>query len=152
MYLVPSFKVLNLKKENKHLIIHLLNYQYFDEEYYFNTNQDLKNLSNLRKHYLTSGYFENRLPFDPLIDKIFYKFHYKDLTNIEDSYLVEHYKIFGFLEGRLPNISSFDFDFYIKQYEHLIDVSRYGLNREGIIKHYLDHGYKNLFLPYNIFR
>lgn len=153
MYLIPSYEILKKKIVDKNIFLHLLNFQHFDESFYLETYPDLKNVkTSLKAHYLVSGYFENRLPFSPKLDKFFYQSNYQDLKTLDEKDLSTHFNIYGYLEGRLPNVMAFDFDFYKESYLSYIDQKIYKLNKKGLLSHYINEGYTNLFLPYDIFK
>lgn len=86
----------------------------FNEAYYREKNADLReaeargDISDLHLHYLTFGFFENRLPCPVDVDGVFYARAYPDVTVA----LLEsrtpscqfHFETIGFAEGRLPRV------------------------------------------------
>jgi hypothetical protein len=60
-----------------------------------------------REHFLWSGYFENRLPFEMRIDEDWYISAYEDLKAVKRSNpsfsAAHHFVHFGYREGRRPH-------------------------------------------------
>ena len=95
------------------LIRQLLGVVEVDEAWYLETNPDVAaevksgGLKSGREHYITAGYFENRLPRPVEVDEDWYLAEYPDVAEaIRGGVLPSaavHFKRSGFLEGRLPH-------------------------------------------------
>ena len=94
-------------------LLHLaLKHVKVDEQYYLALYPDVsvaveKGLFNSpRHHYITFGYFEDRLPFEVAIDEEFYCRAYPDVKASLDAGALPsaryHFERNGFKEGRLP--------------------------------------------------
>ena len=83
-----------------------------DEQYYLNSYPDVGtavengSFSSPRHHYITFGYFEDRLPFRIVVDDDFYFRTNPDIKAEVDAGGVPsaqyHFERYGFKEGRLP--------------------------------------------------
>ncbi len=83
-----------------------------NEAWYLRTNPDVEavvrsgGLKSGRDHYISAGYFENRLPRPVAVDEDWYLAEYPDVAEAIRSGGVSsaaaHFERSGFLEGRLP--------------------------------------------------
>ncbi|MGE4480372.1 hypothetical protein [Acidocella sp.] len=95
-----------------HLIRLLLQSAEIDEAWYLLTNPDVAEavrsgeLASARAHYITAGYFENRLPRPVTVDESWYLSEYPDVAeairNGTVSSASAHFEHSGFMEGRSP--------------------------------------------------
>lgn len=84
-----------------------------DEDYYRRTNADVDakiragELASARDHYVTAGYFEDRLPRPIKVDERWYAAEYPDVSDaIKKGAFksgAQHFSMAGFKEGRLPH-------------------------------------------------
>jgi hypothetical protein len=94
------------------LIKKLLVYISVDERWYRSTYSDIDRairsgeVPSAKEHFVSDGYFEDRLPSQVLVDEEFYTRRYPDVAQrIDDgeiSSAQEHFESHGFSEGRLP--------------------------------------------------
>jgi hypothetical protein len=85
----------------------------FDEEYYLRENPDVADsisqgkVESARKHFIMTGYFENRLPVEPIFDEDYYLRAYPDIAKAANekalSSPLEHFLLTGRFEGRSPS-------------------------------------------------
>ena len=85
---------------------------HFDEAYYREKNPDLRDaeargdIFDLHSHYLSFGFFENRLPCAVEVDGLFYARAYPDvavaLLESRTPSFQFHFETSGFVEGRMP--------------------------------------------------
>lgn len=82
-----------------------------DEDWYRRINQDVDGairagtMSSARQHYVTAGYFEDRLPHPVTVDETWYVSQYPDVKEaIGSGYFTaqQHFDRSGYREGRLP--------------------------------------------------
>lgn len=95
------------------LLRELLSRVEVDEAWYLKTNQDVADavksgaVASARMHYVTAGYFENRLPRPVKVDEAWYLAEYPDVANAirvgTMPSAIAHFMGPGFLEGRLPH-------------------------------------------------
>ena len=95
----------------RHLLIEIARMQRFDAQFYVSTYPDVESaqiagdITNLHQHYLQAGYFEGRLPHEPVFDAKWYFEHYPDLAGSyaadDEAGLHRHYLDTGLAEGRL---------------------------------------------------
>ena len=107
---------LDLATLNRSYLTELLRPQieqiHFDESYYREKNPDLRDaeargdIFDLHLHYLSIGFFENRLPCAVEVDGVFYARAYPDVAvALLESRTLSfqfHFDTSGFAEGRLP--------------------------------------------------
>jgi hypothetical protein len=85
---------------------------FVDDEWYLKTNPDIAPaiasgvIASAGDHYVSSGYYEHRMPYEIKIDENWYLAQYSDVREAVSSQLFlsahDHYYIAGFKEGRLP--------------------------------------------------
>lgn len=85
----------------------------FEPEFYQNTYPDIRQayeagqITDLKTHFIESGYFEGRLGAEPAFDEQFYKSTYPDVVEAletgKTSSAFEHYVRAGAFEGRHAN-------------------------------------------------
>jgi hypothetical protein len=83
-----------------------------DENWYKTIYQDVEQaiqtgvLKSAKEHFVSSGYFEGRLPSKVVVDEEFYIARYPDVAEGIDEGEInsaqEHFESHGFAEGRLP--------------------------------------------------
>jgi hypothetical protein len=83
-----------------------------DEVWYKSIYQDVEqaiqagNVKDAKEHFVSSGYFEGRLPSKVVVDEEFYISHYPDVADGIDGGEInsaqEHFESHGLTEGRLP--------------------------------------------------
>jgi len=83
-----------------------------DERWYRDNNQDVDeairhgDLASARQHYITAGYFENRLPRPIAVDEPWYLAAYPDVAAAiaagDFASATQHFERDGYREGRLP--------------------------------------------------
>lgn len=90
----------------------------FDEAFYRSTYPDLRDaheagdISDLRTHFIESGYFEGRIGSKPDVNEQFYKETYPDVANaiangdVESAF--DHYMRAGAFEGRFANVTDME--------------------------------------------
>jgi hypothetical protein len=117
--------------------------QLFDVEFYKNSHDDLKNMTNsdAKKHYESYGKNEDRQTREicfyelyPDFDAGFYKYIHNDLNHMSNIESIQHYITYGENEGRLTGEKhfyklhpDFDVDFYKSFNEELKDMSYFQL-------------------------
>lgn len=84
----------------------------FDENYYLNMYVDVANaikskkITSAKDHYVSTGYFESRLPYRIMVDERYYLSQNPDVEKAVKSGQLSscqnHFEYTGFLEGRLP--------------------------------------------------
>ncbi len=84
-----------------------------DEEWYLKVNVDVNRavdtglFASARDHYVTAGYFEDRMPRPILVDEAWYSRRYPDVAAaLQEGKFhsgQEHFATSGFREGRLPS-------------------------------------------------
>jgi hypothetical protein len=84
----------------------------FDQDWYLKCYPDVgeaiqkKIVPDAREHYVTYGYFENRLPYEILVNESWYLSQYPDVMDVvRQKHLPSgqvHYVTRGFAEGRIP--------------------------------------------------
>lgn len=84
-----------------------------DEDYYRRMNSDVDakirsgELASAHEHYITAGYFEDRLPRSLFVDESWYISQYPDVGDAikKGAFLsaAQHFGVSGFKEGRLPH-------------------------------------------------
>ena len=153
MYLPPSYELVKGQDSVKfHNVFRgLLSLVFFDPVYYEKSYPDLVGIKtkDLQNHFISIGFFENRFPFQPLFDFEFIRLNYPDLEEFGNQDLINHFLFYGYKEGRLSSLPMIDFDFYLDRYSFSIDKDIYNSKDErGLVKHFLDVGYKSFFLPY----
>jgi len=94
------------------LVKRLLVYIAVDETWYRSTYSDIDRairsgeVPSAKQHFVSDGYFEDRLPCKVLVDEEFYTRRYPDVAQrIDDGEIdsaQEHFESHGFSEGRLP--------------------------------------------------
>jgi hypothetical protein len=94
------------------LVKRLLVYISVDETWYRSMYSDIDRAIRLgevpsaKEHFVSDGYFEDRLPSKVLVDEEFYTKRYPDVAQgIDDGEInsaQEHFESHGFSEGRLP--------------------------------------------------
>jgi hypothetical protein len=92
----------------KRLLVHIP----VDEKWYRSTYTDIDRairsgeVQSAKEHFVSDGYFEDRLPSKVLVDEEFYTSHNPDVAQrIDDGEIgsaQEHFESHGFSEGRLP--------------------------------------------------
>jgi hypothetical protein len=90
----------------------------FDEEFYLQKYPDVRRaiadgkIASGIQHYLSSGFYEGRMPCDFQVDEEWYLATYPDVTNAIEGGKYEsakqHFKECGFIEGRAPNSDYLD--------------------------------------------
>jgi hypothetical protein len=133
----------------------------FDTEEYRRLYVDIAPLdeNQARQHWISSGYYEGRFPFDVKVNQIFYTSNYRDLEHLatEDE-CMSHFVLHGYSEGRLAYFPHFDHDWYLQNYQPIIDnwiketaqhdYLEYPKN--VLERHFIAEGYKNSLLPYRL--
>jgi hypothetical protein len=94
------------------LVKRLLVYISVDETWYRSMYSDIDRaiesgeVPSAKEHFVSDGYFEDRLPSKVLVDEEFYTRRYPDVAqridNGEIDSAQEHFESHGFSEGRLP--------------------------------------------------
>jgi hypothetical protein len=94
------------------LVKRLLVYISVDETWYRSMYSDIDRairsgeVRSAKEHFVSDGYFEDRLPSKVLVDEEFYTRRYPDVAQgIDDGEInsaQEHFESHGFSEGRLP--------------------------------------------------
>jgi hypothetical protein len=84
-----------------------------DSEWYLRVNPDIaeaiknKIVSSAQEHYVTSGYYEHRMPYEITVDEPWYLSQYADISDAVKKGVFtsakEHFYIAGYREGRLPS-------------------------------------------------
>jgi hypothetical protein len=154
MYLPPSMTFLSSQingiKDNKFLIAAILSEVIFDHNYYYKHNQDLHkyfnpdDINGLWSHYLKNGWFEDRFPFEVVVDEIFYLNNYPDVSSF-DGTLNQHFVIHGYKEGRLPYMFNLNIKKYNKRLKVLEPDSEKIVTESQMYKHFLTKGYHQLY-------
>jgi hypothetical protein len=109
----PSSEKMLLRSDLFQDLLHLaLEHVPVDEQYYLNSYPDVGiavengSFNSPRHHYVTFGYFEDRLPFRIAVDNDFYFRTNPDIKAQVDAGSVPsaqyHFERYGFKEGRLP--------------------------------------------------
>jgi hypothetical protein len=85
----------------------------FDEDFYLSSYSDIRTayssgrISDLRAHFVDTGYFEGRLGVNPNIDERFYRETYPDVAAAiakgDVTSCLDHYVLMGAAEGRCAN-------------------------------------------------
>jgi hypothetical protein len=85
---------------------------FVDEAWYLTTHPDVGEaiadgkFQNAKHHYMTFGYFEDRIPHFINVDEDFYKTHNRDIeAGLAQGSIIScqwHFEKYGFKEGRLP--------------------------------------------------
>jgi hypothetical protein len=98
------------------LLIEFARQQPFDPEFYAEAYPDIEAarlagiVSDLREHFVNSGFLEGRLPSEPPFDPVWYASHYPDLASAiapEDvAALRHHFMTTGLIEGRFGTAAS----------------------------------------------
>jgi hypothetical protein len=101
-----------LESKLKELLQLVLEQAEVDENWYLAENSDVEaavlrgDLSSARDHYITSGYYENRLPRPVVVDEAWYLAQYPDVAEALKfgafMNAQQHFNVNGFKEGRLP--------------------------------------------------
>jgi hypothetical protein len=83
-----------------------------DEQWYMDTYPDIRQafdageIASAKEHFVTSGYFEGRIPFKMLVEEDWYLRTYPDIGQAIASGAVnsaeDHFRKSGYEEGRLP--------------------------------------------------
>ncbi len=100
------------KNDFTHLVATLVETR-VDEAWYLKTYPDVaeairnRQVKSARAHYISSGYFENRLPEDPKLDEAWYLRTNPDVAKAvaagERKSALQHYLDGGYAEGRVPH-------------------------------------------------
>jgi hypothetical protein len=98
------------------LLIELARQQPFDPEFYADAYPDIEAarlagiVSDLREHFVNSGFLEGRLPSEPPFDPVWYASHYPDLSSAippnDAKALHNHFMTAGLVEGRAGTAAS----------------------------------------------
>ena len=113
--LTPSSRTNFIAVDRDHLVDFLrptLRKIFLDEEWYLKTNPDIAAaitsgvIASAVDHYVSSGYYEHRMPYEIKIDENWYLAQYSDVREAVSNQLFlsanDHYYVAGFKEGRLP--------------------------------------------------
>lgn len=152
-YFIPNPGVIkkNLNLDNEGLqkkVKPLLDFTFFDPQWYFDKYKDVqKNIACkddiIRSHFIKTGYWEGRLPFFFVLDKVFLKKYYSSKIIISKTKRMDCYKL-----GALTNKMKFDLKFYNKQFSH---TGNHFENEDQAFIHFLKIGYPKLKLPYDVY-
>jgi hypothetical protein len=98
------------------LLVELARQQPFDPEFYADCYPDIEAarlagiVSDLREHFVNSGFLEGRLPSEPPFDPVWYASYYPDLATVipasDAKALRNHYMTTGIIEGRAGTAAS----------------------------------------------
>jgi hypothetical protein len=113
--LVPSPRTQYVAVEKDHLVDFLkpvLRTIYVDSDWYLLNNPDIVDaidrgmVSDAADHYVSSGYYEHRMPYEVEVQDDWYLEQYPDVNEavVRGTFASgrEHYYVTGFKEGRLP--------------------------------------------------
>ncbi len=115
--LAPSVKIngatIQMSKDDLSRVVGALAEVRVDEAWYLKTYPDVaaaiksRHVKSARAHYISSGYFEDRLPEDPKVDEAWYLKTNPDVARAiaagHKKTAFEHYLDGGYGEGRLPH-------------------------------------------------
>ena len=114
--LIPSPRTQYVAVEKDHLVDFLkptLRNIYIDTEWYLRINPDIAEaiesgiVADAAEHYITSGYYEHRMPYEIKVEESWYLAQYPDVKEAVGRGLFssakDHYYVAGFKEGRLPH-------------------------------------------------
>jgi hypothetical protein len=112
---IPSSRTQYVAVDRDHLIQVLkpaVRRIYLDEDWYLKANPDIRQaikkgvVASAREHYVTSGYFEHRLPYEIVPEEAWYLEQYPDVAAAVKAGLFsgarDHFRSEGYREGRLP--------------------------------------------------
>jgi hypothetical protein len=126
----------------------------FDEDWYLSTYPDIE--AAVREalfpsgwaHFRTVGYLEGRFGHQPVVDAEWYLKTYPDIAQAmlegKVSSALDHFIKFGYQEGRLPHDPDVHPTWYAPRYVPSVDP---GGGEEVVLKHFLEHGYRQLAVP-----
>jgi len=114
--LMPSQRTQYVAVDRDHLVDLLapvLRKIYIDAEWYLANNPDIVEaiergvIADAQEHYVLSGYYEHRMPYEIEVEEEWYLAQYRDVSQAVSNGLFssgrDHYYVAGFKEGRLPH-------------------------------------------------
>lgn len=113
--LIPSQRTNYVAVQRDHLVVFLSPHVakiYFDEDWYISQYPDIADaveegiIPSAHDHYIKSGYYEGRMPYEIKVDEGWYLAQYADIRDaVADGKFTsgqDHFQQAGIREGRLP--------------------------------------------------